>query len=143
MPERRKGQRRKEASATPPGGIERRAVADRRTADRRAGVRVPISLWVEETRGRGDVYFHQATNLSLGGCFLEKKLPQPAGTIVNLDLDVGKDEKVRVRGEIVAVVADASESGMAVRFFALDKATREALEHYIDQESKTSKGDQV
>ena len=53
--------RREDAEATP--------AADRRKTPRRAGPRMPVSLWAVEDDGSG-IYYHHASDLSPGGLFL-------------------------------------------------------------------------
>lgn len=72
-----------------------------------------MAIWVEE-RTNDALYLQRATNLSLGGIWLEGTLPHPPGTRVSLDIDLPGDGPLRVDGEVVQ--RDDREVGMAVRF---------------------------
>ncbi len=58
----------------------------KRRVERRTDARVGVEIWVEEMADQG-LYFHRVTNLSLGGFFIEKKLPLPVGQKVSLRLE--------------------------------------------------------
>ena len=62
-----------EASATP---VERRKLP-----------RADVAIWVEE-RTNDALYYQRATNLSLGGIWLDGTLPHPPGTRVALDIEL-------------------------------------------------------
>jgi Tfp pilus assembly protein PilZ len=83
--------------------------------DRRLHPRLPVELKVVELDGT-TTYFRYATNVSVGGLFLEGPSPYPTGTQVTLIFIPPKStEPMRVDGEIVAGQAGESR-GMHVKF---------------------------
>ena len=90
---------------------------------------MPIELSVEERTGEA-LYYQRATNLSLGGVYLEGTLPHPPGTRVALSLRLpGGIAPMRVEGEVVARVP--GEVGMAIRFGELGADARAELERVL------------
>jgi type IV pilus assembly protein PilZ len=97
--------------------------------ERRESPRVSIELSVEERTGEA-LYFQRATNLSLGGVYLDGTLPHPPGTRVALALRLpGRETPMRVLGEVVA--REPSEIGMAIRFVDLDAEGLAELERVL------------
>lgn len=95
--------------------------------ERRLGARIPVEMWVQETRGR-DVYFLRASNVSAGGLFLEGSVPHPLGTGVALEFILpGQLQPLRVRGHVVNHPHAGGELGMGVEFVELDPATERVL----------------
>lgn len=90
--------------------------------------RTEVAIWVEE-RTNDALYLQRATNLSLGGVWLEGTLPHPPGTKVSLDIDIPGDGPLRVDGEVVK--RDDREVGMAVRFLPLSRALARRLESFL------------
>lgn len=101
---------------------------DSRESDRRASERADVAIWVQE-RTKDALYFQRATNLSLGGVFLEGTLPHPPGTRVELDLELFSEAPLRVEGEVVGRAPGGV--GMAVRFLDLGASERAALAAYL------------
>ncbi len=100
-------------------------------SERRTNNRVVVDLWVEE-RTEDALYFQRATNLSIGGLFLDRTLPHPAGTRVQLELRLpGEASPLRVAGEVVAN-ADR-DMGRGVRFVNLSTHERARLAEYLDR----------
>lgn len=97
--------------------------------ERRTSDRVVVDLWVEEHTDDA-LYFQRATNLSLGGLYLDKTLPHPPGTRVQLELRLpGERAPLRVSGEVVP--ATAREVGMGVRFVGLSLDERARIADYL------------
>ncbi len=96
------------------------------SSERRAYTRVPVDLWVEE-RHEGVTYFQRATNLSLGGLYLDRTLPHPPGTRVHLAVKLGALD-VDLTGEIVGA---ANDTGMNVRFIDLDRTQRALIADFL------------
>jgi hypothetical protein len=94
----------------------------------RAFPRTEVAVWVEE-RTHDALYLQRATNLSLGGVWLEGTLPHPPGTRVALDLDLPGDGPLRLDGEVV--LRRDRAVGMAVRFVELSALGRERLEAFL------------
>ena len=92
---------------------------ERRKTDRRGGPRIPVSIWVEETKGE-DLYFHRAGNLSIGGVYLGFELPDDKGVIETV-------------GEVVSTPSDPTGLGAGIKFIELDAMEERLIREYIDQ----------
>ena len=103
--------------------------------ERRTNPRFGVEFWVEETAGQG-LYFHRVTNLSLGGFFIEKKLPFPVGQKVALRLELpGSGQKVSVTGKIINNYQDQDDNlkGAGIQFLELDEKVRDGIAAYLRQ----------
>ncbi len=103
--------------------------------ERRTTPRFGVELWAEETAGR-DSYFHRVTNLSLGGFFIEKKLPFPVGQKVDLHLELpGGGPKTAVTGRIINNYQDQNDNlkGAGIQFIELDDQARAGISAYLKQ----------
>ncbi|MDJ0802533.1 MAG: PilZ domain-containing protein [Desulfobacterales bacterium] len=103
------------------------------SGERRTTPRFGVELWAEETAGRG-LYFHRITNLSLGGFFIEKKIPFPVGQKVDLQLELpGSVQKTPVTGRIINNYQDQYDNlrGAGIQFVALDEQARAGITAYL------------
>ncbi len=110
---------------------------DRR--ERRTAPRFGVEFWAEET-AENALYYHRVTNLSLGGFFIEKKLPFPVGEKVSLRLDLpGAAQKMAITGKIVDNYQDqhASLKGAGIQFLELDDQTRGDIAAYLERLRET------
>ena len=92
-----------------------------------------MELWAEETAGQG-FYFHRITNLSLGGFFIEKKIPFPVGQKVDLHLELpGGGPKTPVTGRIINNYQDQNDNlkGAGIQFIELDEQARAGISAYL------------
>ena len=111
-----------------------------RKGERRTTPRFGVELWAEETAGQG-LYFHRITNLSLGGFFIEKKIPFPVGQKVDLRLELrGSEQKTSVTGRIINNYQDqdANLRGAGIQFVELDDQARAGITAYLKQVVNTS-----
>jgi uncharacterized protein (TIGR02266 family) len=97
------------------------------TEDKRGEPRTEVALWVEE-RVQTALYFQRATNLSLGGVFLEGTLPHEAGTRVTLEMEL-PDGMLRAEGEVV--MHRPGQPGMGVRFVGLTDDARDRIRRVV------------
>jgi uncharacterized protein (TIGR02266 family) len=105
-----------------------------RDKDRRASVRQPIEMWVEELM-EGSQVFRRAGNLSRGGMYLDQTIPIPVGTRVRLRFTLpGDDVPVVVVGEIVSISASAA-LGMGVKFVTIPDEVMVRLDRYLSSHS--------
>jgi c-di-GMP-binding flagellar brake protein YcgR len=96
----------------------------------RDGKRIPVEMWVQETRGH-DLYFMRAANVSAGGVFLYATVPHPLGSPIVLEFILpGHSMPLRVRGRIVNHPHEGGELGMGVEFIEVDTATQRALSDF-------------
>ena len=109
------------------------------SAERRTSQRIPVEMWVEESTDR-ELYFQRGANLSLGGIFLERTIPHPRGTLVNLRFTLPTaTQPICVRGEIVNVGDAANELGMGIRFIDLPETEAQRIAEFIERATqKTS-----
>ena len=95
--------------------------------DRRRSVRVQCSISVELHPVGQQVIWGKASDLSLGGCFVEMPMPLPVNTEFEIALWLG-ETKLRLQGE----VASASPGfGMGVRFTSLSPENLEFLRRHL------------
>lgn len=99
--------------------------------ERRSGQRIPVEMWVEESSER-ELYFQRGANISEGGLYLQRTIPHPRGTVVNLRFTLpGEQNPIELRGEIVNVGEHEDDLGMGVHFVDLDNAVRARLTAFI------------
>ena len=112
--------------------VEQQTAGERRKSDR-----VPVEMWVQESRGGRELYFQRAANLSRGGMYLENTIPHPFGTEVELEFTIpGQTRPVRLQGKIVNVASGTGDLGMGVEFLAIDPETARVLDEYIEREGR-------
>ncbi|MFN7132932.1 MAG: PilZ domain-containing protein [Myxococcales bacterium] len=98
-------------------------------SERRRDRRIAVELWIE-AEADDELYFHRAANLSVGGAFFDKTIPEPVGKVVLLRFTLpGAPREISCRGEIVS----AQGLGMGVKFVDLKDADREAIETLLDK----------
>lgn len=98
-------------------------------SERRKDRRVPVELWIEAEAG-DELYFHRAANLSVGGAFFDKTIPEPVGKVVTLRfaLPSGGSE-VSCKGEIV----NAQDFAMGIKFLDLKDEDRRRIEELVEK----------
>ncbi|HZS38232.1 MAG TPA: PilZ domain-containing protein [Polyangia bacterium] len=100
--------------------------------ERRHGPRMPVQMWVEETSAEG-TYFNHSANLSAGGIYLEKTIPHPVGTVVQLQFTLpGDPAPIRVRAKIVAAMTGDDRVGMGLNFVDAAPDVVRRINKYID-----------
>ena len=100
------------------------------SSDRRRSDRIPIEMWVEQSRGK-ELYFQRSANLSAGGLFLENTIPHPVGTLITLQFTLpGDSAPLEVHGEIVSA-ASASDLGMGVKFIEVGTDIQARIDAFI------------
>jgi uncharacterized protein (TIGR02266 family) len=100
------------------------------TSDRRRSDRIPIEMWVEQSRDK-ELYFQRSANLSAGGLFLENTIPHPVGTRIKLQFTLpGDASALSLDGEIVTAAAQ-DELGMGVKFVDVDPAVQKRIDAFI------------
>ncbi len=99
----------------------------RPTQERRQTARVKCSISVELHPAGQPVIWGKASDLSMGGCFVEMPIPLPVNTKLDIALWLG-ETKLRLQGE----VASASPGfGVGVRFTQLSAAALDCLRQHI------------
>ena len=105
----------------------------KRRVERRTDARVGVEIWVEEMADQG-LYFHRVTNLSLGGFFIEKKLPLPVGQKVSLRLELpDSGQEFSLTGRIINNYQDKQNKvkGAGIQFLELDDQVRAGIAAYL------------
>jgi Tfp pilus assembly protein PilZ len=110
--------------------------------ERRKHPRIKVQIWAVEVDDNSR-YFHLLTNLSMGGFFIEKKLPFKVGSIVNLELELG-GEILPLRGKIINNYKNPDNNffGAGILFQDMDEEVKGKIEAYLrklekeDQEIK-------
>jgi hypothetical protein len=107
-------------------------------SEQRRHRRISVEMWVEE-RHDGVTYFQRATNLSLGGVWLEGTIPHPRGTRIELSFTLpGDAQPIVTAGEVVGEV-DEAHLGMHVRFLdvGVTGPVRARLESFLATKPET------
>ena len=110
----------------------------RSKGERRKNSRTNVQIWAVE-KDDNSTSFHLLTNLSVGGFFIEKKLPLPVGSIINLELELD-GEKLPLRGKIVNNYENpvTKNSGAGVRFVDMDERAKTKIEGYLKSLERTN-----
>ena len=109
---------------------------DQRDGQRRTTVRIPLRLWTEGRRN-GALDFHNCSNVSETGMFIETPDPYPLNALVNIEFNLpGVHEPVRVTGRAVSSLDDANAAehimGNGFLFEHVTPADQELLRAYVD-----------
>ncbi|MBI5543579.1 MAG: PilZ domain-containing protein [Deltaproteobacteria bacterium] len=99
-----------------------------KTAERRRDRRVPVELWIEAEAG-DELYFHRAANLSVGGAYFDKTIPEPTGKVVQLRFALPGGDEIACKGEIVT----AQDFAMGVKFLDLSEDDRLRIENLVQK----------
>ena len=99
--------------------------------ERRKDPRVNVQIWAIE-KNKNSSSFHLVSNLSMGGLFLEKKLPFTSGAIVKLELEL-EGEIIELHGKTVDNYLNpkTNRSGAGVQFIDMDKKVKARIEEYL------------
>ena len=101
------------------------------TQERRRALRIPVQMFVEESHEHA-TYFQHTKNLSRGGMFLEKTMPHPVGTRVQLQFTLPGDETpLQVQAEIVSALDGDDAMGMGLKFVDLTPEVAGRLDRFI------------
>ena len=105
-------------------------------AMRRTYVRLPLRLWTEGlVDGRLD--FHNCSNVSAGGIFIENPDPYEVDQIVQIEFNLpGVYDSIKVTGTVVSRIASdeggTARIGNGFKFLDLSDADRELIEKFIE-----------
>ena len=110
--------------------------ANAEPAMRRSSIRLPLRLWTEGlVNGRLD--FHNCSNLSVGGMFIETEDPYALDQVVQIEFNLpGVYDSIKVTGTVVSRIDPADEAagrpGNGFKFLDLSAADRELIEKFIE-----------
>ncbi len=99
----------------------------RSTTDRRQSVRVKCSISVELRPPGQEVIWGKASDLSLGGCFVEMPIPLPVDSKFEIAVWLG-DTKLRLRGQAAST---SPGFGVGVRFIDVSPENQEFLCRHV------------
>jgi Tfp pilus assembly protein PilZ len=105
--------------------------------EKRKNSRSNVQIWAVE-KDDNSTSFHLLTNLSMGGFFIEKKLPLPVGSIINIELELD-GKRLPLRGKIVNNYENpvTRHSGAGVHFVDMDERVKTKIEEYLKSLEKT------
>ncbi len=109
-----------------------------KTGERRKNLRSNVHIWAKERR-EDSIYFHLLSNLSSGGLFIEKKLPFPVGSILNLELTlVNPEDKIDLKGVIIDNYKDLNSNyrGAGVKIIEMEEKDKERIQNYLEKLNK-------
>lgn len=95
--------------------------------DRRQSPRVKCAISIELCSSAAATMRARASDLSMGGCFVEMPSPLAIGTQLQLVLWLG-NTKLRLEGE---VASSAPGFGIGIRFLQISPENRNTLESYV------------
>jgi hypothetical protein len=98
--------------------------------ERRHARRIPVEIWMEAQSGDA-LYFHRTANLSSGGAYFDKTIPEPVGTIVQMRFTLPEGVTVTCKGKIVT----AKDFAMGVQFMDLSDVDRRRIESLVEEVS--------
>jgi len=105
------------------------------TEEKREEKRFKIQIWAEEKRNNA-VYYHLLTNLSKKGLFIEKRLPFPVGSTIQLELKLpDSDEKIIIKGDIIGNYQDPSSNNMGagLEFVDMDQEVIDKIGKFLEK----------
>jgi hypothetical protein len=99
----------------------------RNTTDRRQSTRVKCSISVELRPSGQPVIWGKASDLSLGGCFVEMPIPLPVDSKFEIAVWLG-DTKLRLQGQ---TASSSPGFGVGVRFIDVSPENQEFLRRHV------------
>ena len=100
--------------------------------EKRTYDRLQVSLWAVE-KSPDAAYYHYITELSAGGVFLEKRLPLPVGSEVELEFKLPSGMQIRATGSVVRQADDGKGNG--IKFEKISDEHKKAIEEFLSSES--------
>ena len=84
-----------------------------------------------------EMYLQQSANLSRGGIFLDRSIPHPEGTLLNLRFTLPDDDRpMECQGHIVYPKA-GDDFGMGIEFHELDAETEQRIDAFMTDAEAT------
>ncbi len=109
---------------------------EQRDNQRRRTYRIPLRLWTEGRAG-GALDFHNCSNLSEVGMFVEKPEPYPLQTLVQLEFNLpGIDDSIKIAARVVSMLdehsAGANIMGNGFVFEGIAPADQKLVKTFVD-----------
>lgn len=116
-------------------GLEDAASQEQRAGQRRENTRLQLRLWTEG-RAAGRLDFHNCSNLSEDGIFIETTNPYPLHAMVDIEFNLpGVHDPIRVRARVVSILdedsAGASIMGNGFTFEQLSPADKNLISTFV------------
>lgn len=103
-------------------------VSESPKSERRRAARVPVSVPIEIRTDRG-FSLHSTSDLSAGGAFFGRAIPNEVGSRVSVAVNLPGEPPILCEGEVVNV-PDRRNFGMGVRFLNLSEDDQKRLEAF-------------
>jgi len=114
---------------------------EQRAGQRRSTHRLPLRLWTEGRSG-GALDFHNCSNLSEVGMFIEKSSPYALQTLVQIEFNLpGIEESIKVAGRVVSMLdehtAGANIMGNGFVFEGIAPADQRLIRTFMTAQQET------
>lgn len=106
-------------------------------SDRRQAARVRVSVSVE-IRDQHGFSLHSVSDISKGGAFFDRSIPNAVGSKVKVTLHLPGETPIQCEGEVVNV-PDRKNFGMGLKFFNMTEADQARLAAFTDGLSSAEK----
>jgi uncharacterized protein (TIGR02266 family) len=95
---------------------------------RAARIRVQVSVEIRDEHGFS---LHSVSDLSQGGAFFDRSIPNAVGSKVKVTLHLPGESPIQCEGEVVNV-PDRKNFGMGLKFFNMSEADQARLTSFTD-----------
>ena len=115
---------------------------EQRASQRRRTYRLPLRLWTEGRTG-GALDFHNCSNLSEVGMFVEKPTPYPLQTLVQLEFNLpGVEDSIKIAARVVSILdehsAGANIMGNGFVFEGIAPADQKLIKAFMESHQQQS-----
>ncbi|MCX7944611.1 MAG: PilZ domain-containing protein [Deltaproteobacteria bacterium] len=98
--------------------------------ERRTSPRIPLDIGVRKKGSR--FFIKYSGDISLRGVFLNTAIPLPKGEKVELELKLGDEEPIYLKGEVLAQRPDETGLGVSIIFSEIKDVDKKRIEEYIN-----------
>lgn len=106
-------------------------------SERRRATRVRVSVSVE-IRDEHGFSLHSVSDLSVGGAFFDRSIPNAVGSKVKVSVHLPGETPIQCEGEVVNV-PDRKNFGMGLKFINMAEADQARLQAFTDDLADTKK----
>lgn len=107
--------------------------------ERRTSLRTSIRIWAKE-KSEDMTSFHLVSNISHSGLYIEKKLPLPIGSTINLELDLlDPYGQIKLKGTVNNTYKDSDSNitGTGISFVDISETDKKKLDVYLKHQGLT------
>lgn len=101
------------------------------SSERRRAARIPVSVPIE-IRDKHGFSLHSTSDLSVGGAFFGRSIPNKVGSVVKVSVQLPGEAPIQCDGEVVNV-PDKKSFGMGVRFLNMGTEDQQRLEAFTSR----------